>query len=119
MDFDHVPGNFAVFTGTYEELAKRISSLNTLVVVLFTEPWCPPCRPVSEHFLQLARDFPSVSFLSINGDSRELFKAMNVYAVPELKCLHMGQGNTITVLCSITGNRIDDMRANIQKFLSK
>lgn len=119
MEFDSNPGNLTMFTGTCEELRKKISSVNTLVVVLFTEPWCPPCRPISEYFPQLARDFPTVSFFSVNGESRELFKAMNVYTVPHLKYFHAGQGNNINELYSITGTDITQIRAKIQNLLGK
>ena len=61
-------------------------------LLLFTAPWCEPCKAVKPIFKDLASDYPDISFEVIDVEEEpKLTKAMKVRSVPYLALIDDGQ----------------------------
>lgn len=61
-------------------------------LLLFTAPWCEPCKSVKPIFRDLATDYPNINFEVIDVEEEpKLTRAMKVRSVPYLALIDDGQ----------------------------
>lgn len=58
---------------------------NGLVVVDFNTSWCGPCKGFAPVFEEIAKNYPGVSFLSVDAESFEHEDTASVKSVPTFK----------------------------------
>ena len=76
-----------------EESVRIVSDLKTylnyrddgLVVVDFNTTWCGPCRTFAPTFEEIAKNYPGVTFLSVDAESFEHEDTSSVKSVPTFK----------------------------------
>lgn len=61
------------------------------VVIDFFATWCGPCKHIAPKFEELAKSYPSISFLKVDVDeSGDLVEQFGIRAMPTFVFLHNG-----------------------------
>ena len=55
---------------TEEELWEQVGGASFFVIDFYTS-WCGPCKRIAPFLEKMASDFPSITFLKVDGDSAE------------------------------------------------
>ncbi|KAJ6399527.1 hypothetical protein OIU77_020145 [Salix suchowensis] len=72
--------------------ASKGKGSQKLIVVDFTATWCPPCRMIAPIFAELAKKFPTVTFLKVDVDElKAVAEEWNVEAMPTFLFLKDGK----------------------------
>ena len=101
-------GGAPVHVTTKDQYEKYITG-SALVVVDFYADWCGPSRYIAPEFAQLAKEYPSVSFLKVDVDKNET--GDEVSCMPTFKFYKAG-----TLLHTVEGASADMLRQGIKNF---
>ncbi|ESQ30960.1 hypothetical protein EUTSA_v10011873mg [Eutrema salsugineum] len=90
----------------WNEKIKAANESQKLIVIDFTATWCPPCRFIAPHFLDMAKRFLNVIFFKIDVDElQSVAKEFKVEAMPTF--LFMKQGEIVDRVVGARKEEID------------
>jgi len=101
------------FSGTPSDLENFVKMKGILCVVEFFSNSCPPCRPFSNVFEEIATQYLEICFIKINVVANsDIAKRFNVSSLPSVKFFKWDQN--LKLLGTIIGNRPDEIKLAIE-----
>ena len=108
--------NIQHFTGSPDGLKKALVKAGGLVVLDLFADWCGPCKMVGQVLPQIAKKYPSVTFMKVNVDqNQEISEQFNVQSIPQFKFFKdQKEDKPLIAVASITGADIGGILNQIE-----
>ncbi len=104
-----------IFEILSEEQFDKILTIKRLILIDFNAKWCQPCNRIKPFFKNLAENYPSVAFLSINVDHHpNISERFQVTALPTF--IFVGKNK---ILHKVLGSDIEQVEEVLKKFTSR
>ncbi|KAK8663962.1 hypothetical protein V6N13_083767 [Hibiscus sabdariffa] len=98
----------------WNEQLQLCNQSKNLVVVDFTASWCGPCRFIAPFLAELAKKFPSVTFLKVDVDElKDVAADWAVEAMPTFMFLREGK-----ILDKVVGAKKDELQQTVLKHMA-
>lgn len=110
--------NILKFDGD-EKLLKSYIDKSPLACLIFSAVWCPSCRRLSQHVIQLAEDYPEVIFVHIDVQaSPALASRFNIVKIPTSKLCKVEDKN-ITEVAEVIGGSAARLKEKLNEILPR